>query len=157
MKIQGNTIGTPIKPEKVIEKCGGAVLYTEQQLTTKQQEQARNNIRAVATVNNTVPDKNGNVIMCAFDSIYLGIDDYEQMIWIYTADPSTTEDGEPFGVLCFSHEKTGGFVRLTGIAEGVNSWDAATVGQLNTAVGDISTALAELRTYAQSLKGGESA
>lgn len=39
----------------------GAVLYTPQTLNANQQEQARTNIGAVATVNGNAPDENGNV------------------------------------------------------------------------------------------------
>lgn len=53
MKIRGNTIGTPLKPEKNLVKATD--------LTEEEKAQARANIGAVASVNGTTPDENGNV------------------------------------------------------------------------------------------------
>lgn len=53
MKIRGNTIGTPLKPEKNLVKATD--------LTPEEQAQARENIGAVASVNGISPDENGNV------------------------------------------------------------------------------------------------
>ena len=115
-----------------------AVLYTEQKLTTKQQEQARQNIRAVATVNNIVPDGNGNVLLFAFEYLYIG-EEPEQQIWIFSLDPSTDEWGNECGVLGFSHDNSGLGVILTGVAPGKNNWDAVNVGQLKAALGNYYT------------------
>ena len=53
MKIRGNTIGTPLKPEKNLVKATD--------LIEEEKAQARANIGAVASVNGTTPDENGNV------------------------------------------------------------------------------------------------
>lgn len=56
MKIRGNTIGTPIKPEKTIVKATG--------LSEEQKAQARENIGAVteADVEDVVNSKLSNII-----------------------------------------------------------------------------------------------
>lgn len=52
--IRGNLVGTTMSPEKIAERIGGggsagaAVLYTEQNLTGAQKQQARANIEAVS-------------------------------------------------------------------------------------------------------------
>lgn len=88
MKIRGNTVGTPIKPEKVIEKGGGAVdlsnYYTKGEIDQLAMELSEAVLYGMASEN---------------------------------------------------------YVNET----------------IDLRIGNISTALAELRTYAQSLKGGESA
>ena len=53
MIIRGNTIGTPLKPEKNLVKATD--------LTDEEKAQVRKNIGAVASVNNVKPDENGNV------------------------------------------------------------------------------------------------
>ena len=47
-------------------------------------------------------------------------------------------------------------VVLSGVADGINDSDAATVGQLNAAVGDIETALDSIIAIQESLIGGAS-
>jgi hypothetical protein len=55
MKIRGNTVGTPIKPEKAVVKC--------QNLTEEEKAQARENIGASAIHIGTEPPTDPNVTL----------------------------------------------------------------------------------------------
>lgn len=115
----------------------GAVLYTKQELTPEQQAQARANIGAAQKT--------------AYGIIIQGVNEQAEIEVFDLADDS----GQLHTTLrMLGYED--GFVRLRGIIDGVEDFDAATVGQLNTAVGGISAALDELHAYAEALKGGES-
>ena len=80
----------------------------------------------------------------------------DEPIAIKQGDPISVDPTyPPYGNLCFGYGQWGVEVRLTGIADGENDWDAVNMKQLNTAMGDISSALAELHAYAETLKGGD--
>lgn len=120
------------------EPANGAVLYTKQKLTEEQQAQARANISAVqqGTFGIIIQSESGRAEIEVYDVP----DDTGHKHTILR--PLGYEDG---------------LVVLTSIAEGVNDFDAATVGQLKAAVGDISTALDSIIAIQEELIGGESA
>ena len=122
----------------------GAVLYTEQELTTEQQEQARKNIGAM---------KNGeadcNIQMYGNSIVGLGdiaFSCQETGLPIHTSPNSYTDtSGNPLhGILGFSHGYQSQKVRLTHIEDGIFDTDAVTVGQLNTAISNAVNAMMEI-------------
>ena len=100
----------------------GAVLYTEQKLTEEQQTQARANIGAVqqGTFGIIIQGKSGRAEMEVYDV--------------------PDDAGDKHTILNMMGYEDGPVV-LRHIADGVEDYDAATVGQLNAAIGDISAAL----------------
>jgi hypothetical protein len=118
--------------------AGGAVLYTKQTLTDEQKTQARQNIGAVC-------QGDYGIIMQGKDST-AEIDVFDE----------PDEAGYKHTFLSFNGYEDG-TVKLSRITDGTEDWDAATVGQLNAAVGDISTALDSIIAMQEELIGGESA
>ena len=76
-----------------------------------------------------------------------------------SASPIHNSDGTDVvsGIVDFYESHHDGRVVLSHIDNGINDDDAATVGQLNAAVGDIENALDRIIAIQESLIGGESA
>ena len=86
MIIRGNTIGTPLKPEKNLVKATD--------LTDEEKAQVRKNIGAVASVNNVKPDENGNVDVesdCYMVKVNFSIDE-ETGDEVYTTEDFNWEE-----------------------------------------------------------------
>ena len=127
MKIRGNTVGTPIKPKAALVKC--------EDLTPEEQARARQNIGAMATaadsdlnmqhhnINNVKElafnSGNYNVVVSAFNRSDML--PRVKLLW------DTKQRSSP-----------GNLVGLSNIADGVEDADAATVGQLNKALENLS-------------------
>lgn len=139
MKIRGTTITTPIKPEAVVVKC--------QNLTDEQKTQARENIGAVGHGENInlrgQEIHNANAVCIGIPSV----DDGFYMSW----ETST----ENYAVARFYGARGDEATILRGVAPGEEDWDAVTVAQLNTVVGDVETALDGIIAIQNSLIGGD--
>lgn len=117
--------------EKIAEpesggSADGAVLYTKQALTDDQKSQARENIGAMSE-KSIILKSNG---------------DLQAKVNI-AAEPILNEAGDDVvgGVVEFCEIHYDGKCILRNIGDGVYDNDVVTVGQLNTAIGDISAAL----------------
>ena len=146
MKIRGNAIGTTMKPENNLVKA--------KSLTDEQKAQARKNIGAMQ---NGLADRYlnmgdhpiGNVLSLHFTPT----DKDDDAISIRQISSTVDDNGSYIGGV-FAFVYPDGHVILRGVADGVEDNDAATVGQLNTAVGDIETALDSIISIQESLIGG---
>lgn len=111
MKIRGNTVGTPIKPEKVLVKS--------ENLTEEEKAQARANIGAA-------------------EQTYFGIVIKSENAQGVYADAFDLDDGQggTQAAVRFCGCQDDSFVRLMGLADGEEDTDAATVGQVKAMVGE---------------------
>jgi hypothetical protein len=126
MKIRGNTVGTTIKPEKILVKS--------ENLTEKEKAKARANIGAMQNGNaDSDLNMNGNDIRNAVvvHSQYVSIGepgiDGEKSGAVISGLPY---DENGHAVLEFLGVENDEYTRLTGIAPGSEDNDAATVGQV---------------------------
>lgn len=116
MKIRGNTVGTPIKPEKILVKC--------ENLTEAEKATARNNIGALSE------NINGGSLSGVNSIVYW--DSNNQPVFYALAELEDNDPQKPILALYGEHgdEK----VVLRGVADGVYEYDAATVGQVNSLI-----------------------
>lgn len=124
-----------------------SVLTTEQSLTEEQQAQARANIGAMEATNNLIIHESEWTIGAV-----------ELAEVIVSATGVRSDDGTDVlsAIVDFYEKHHDGLCLLRHIADGVRDFDAATVGQLNAAVGDIETALDSIIAIQESLIGGAS-
>lgn len=136
----------------VDENC---VFYTEQNLSTAQMEQARKNIDAMQNGEADSDLSMNNYGIGEIRSLgFRSQNDGDDAVSIEQLNSITDENNNTQGVLFFSYPDGDGNVILRGVADGIESNDAATVGQLNAAVGDIETALDSIITIQNELIGG---
>ena len=126
MKIRGNAIGTTMKPENNLVKANS--------MTDEQKAQARKNIGA--------PKGSNSVVLLSLSDVS------GSEVEISACAPTVDENGSvKSGAVLFVATDNDQFVVLKHIADGILDTDAATVGQLNAAVGDIETTLNRKTTY----------
>ena len=116
MKIRGNTVGTPIRPEKVVVKC--------QNLTEEEKATARNNIGALSE------NINGGSLSGVNSIVYW--DSNYQPVFYTLAELEDNDPQKP--ILELYGDQGDEQVVLRGVADGVYEYDAATVGQVNSLI-----------------------
>lgn len=107
MKIRGNTIGTPMKPDKILVKA--------QNLTEEQKRQARKNIGALGGDDDCL------------EMLTIAGQDQDSETVIYSGGST----GDRNAILRFDGAQYANAPVLRGIADGVEYQDAATFGQLD--------------------------
>ena len=151
MKIRGNAIGTTMKPENNLVKA--------KSLTDEQKERVRKNFDAMQ---NGKADSDLNMDYNGIRNLY-GIElvssksqNVDPASVYINASPVYNSDGTDVvsGIVEFYESHHDGLVVLRHIDNGIRDNDAATVGQLNAAVGDIETALDRIIAIQESLIGG---
>lgn len=86
----------------LVKALTSAVLYTEQNLSEEQKTQARENIGAVASVNGTAPDENGNVQVetggggSDIPTLFVDVFNPTLMEWICMEEATATGDVAAF-------------------------------------------------------------
>ena len=118
-----------------------------QSFSEDQKAQARQNIGAMATVADSDFDMNHKKIVNVTSL------EFDQGIGLSATGSVFHHNGVR---LYFSSNFSPNTIGLSNIADGIDDTDAATVGQLNSAVGDIETALDSIIAIQESLIGGAS-
>lgn len=139
---------------------GNAIYYNiEQELTDEQQAQARKNIDAMqnCTANRALDMQGHNIVDIANLSFRTSDDEAVEYGIDTDAFGITDDEGNIIGSAFefWSSVPTGSYIPpvLRGIANGIEDYDAATVGQLNAAVGDVETALDSIIAIQNELMG----
>lgn len=132
----GNIIFESGEPGENGGSIKGAVLYTEQVLTDEQKTQARNNINALGyTDDNEYEIPCGNRNLSDVASLMLS----GNQVPALSINASSARPEAP-AVLYFYDSQGDAPVILHGVENGINDKDAINLGQLNSVVGNISTA-----------------